>query len=216
MGSKIANTKYSFFLTYCHEIVGIAMTWLIRQHFPLSSISESQSFQKALGWLPRQHYDLVVLDTEIGDSGHILGAVEQIKAISPQTRILIFSEMDEAIYASKYFALGTNGYLDKRADVNSIILAINTILSGDMFFNGNQNEKSLSGSDEVAGVSRTRRLSKRELQIAELMIKGHSITEIGRKLDLKETTISTYKQRMFNKMNVNSLSDLIEVWKLQV
>src|SRR5690606_10371075 len=124
---------HHIFLTYCHEIVGIAMKWLVQQHFPTSAIGEAQNFQKTLNDLPKKDYDLVVLDAEIGDSAHVLGTVEHIKSISPQTRILIFSELDETIYGPKYLAFGTNGFLAKNADINSIVLAIETALNGEVF-----------------------------------------------------------------------------------
>src|SRR5690606_9827779 len=114
--------KHNIFLTYCHEIVGVAMKWLVQQHFPMSAIGEAQNFQKTINDLPKKKYDLVVLDAEIGDSAHVLGIVEHIRFISPQTRILIFSELDEAIYGPKYLAFGTNGFLAKQADLGSIVL----------------------------------------------------------------------------------------------
>jgi len=200
MGS-LAQAKHHIFLTYCHEIVGIAMKWLVQQHFPSSAIGEAQNFQKTLSDLPKKEYDLVVLDAEIADSAHLLGAVEHIKSISPKTRILIFSELDEAIYGPKYVAFGTNGYLTKKADLDSIVLAIKTALDGETFLG--TPKSSLSG-----------RLSNREAQIADLLIQGVALTEISKRMNLKETTISTYKKRIFKKAGVKTLSDLIAVWKI--
>src|SRR5690606_13072525 len=124
--------KHNIFLTYCHEIVGVAMKWLVQQHFPLSVIGEAQNFQTTLNILPKQHYDLVVLDAEIGDSTHVLGTVKHIKSISPNTRILIFSELDEEIYGPKYLAFGATGFLAKKADINHIISVIKRALFADL------------------------------------------------------------------------------------
>ncbi|MEC3881687.1 response regulator transcription factor [Parapedobacter sp. 10938] len=186
-------------MTYCHEVVGVAMKWLVKQHFPMSAIGEAKNFQETLSDLPKKNYDLVVLDAEIGDNAHLLGAVQRIKSLSPLTRILIFSELDEAVYGPKYLAFGTNGFLAKNADVDDIVLAIETALRGDVFH----------GGDKV-----DHRLSSREYQIADLLVKGTSLSQIGKSINLKETTISTYKKRIFEKLGVKTLSDLISVWEI--
>src|SRR5690606_9423619 len=133
MGTNLANVKHNIFLTYCHEVVGVAMKWLVKQHFPMSSIGEAKNFQETLSGLPKKDYDLVVLDAEIGDNAHLLGAVERIKSVSPLTRILIFSELDETVYGPKYLAFGTNGFLAKNAGIDDIVLAIETALRGEVF-----------------------------------------------------------------------------------
>ncbi|MGV3761364.1 response regulator transcription factor [Parapedobacter sp.] len=199
MGSNLANVKHNIFLTYCHEVVGVAMKWLVKQHFPMSAIGEANNFQETFSDLPKKRYDLVVLDAEIADNVHLLGAVQRIKSLSPFTRILIFSELDEAVYGPRYLAFGTNGFLAKNADVDDIVLAIETALRGDVFH----------GEDEVAY-----RLSPREHQIADLLIRGTSLSQTAQLTNLKETTISTYKKRIFEKFGVKTLSDLISVWEI--
>lgn len=205
--------KQNIFLTYCHEIVGIAMKWLVQRHFPLLAISEARNFQAALNDLPKKQYDLVVLDAEIEDNTSVLGTVKHIKSISPSTRILIFSERDEAVYGPKYLAFGTNGFLAKKADISSIILAIKTALSGDVF--QEKQQEGLSLAESIAGTNHPfEALSTREAQIVESLVKGASLTEIGRKMNLKETTVSTYKKRIFEKVGIKTLSDLITIWKI--
>ncbi len=206
--------KHNIFLTYSHEIVGVAMKWLVQQHFPLSAIGEAQNFQAALNDLPKKKYDLVVLDAEIGDSTHVLGTVKHIKSISPQTRILIFSELDEAVYGPKYLAFGTNGFLPKKADIANIVLAIKTALRGDVFL-GKRKDKSLPSADYQKNIDNPfYALSKRESQIAELLVTGESLTEIGGKMNLKDTTVSTYKKRIYKKTGAKTISDLIAIWKI--
>lgn len=205
--------KHNILLTYCHEIVGVAMKWLVQQHFPLSAIGEAQNFQTALDDLPKRQYDLVVLDTEIGDSAHVLGTVRHIKTISPKTSILVLSELDEVVYGPKYLASGINGFLAKKADITSIILAIKTALKGDVFL-GTQKDILTLTEDQVYTDNPFYAMSKRESQIVESLITGASLTEIGRKMNLKETTVSTYKKRIFEKAGVKTLSDLIAIWKI--
>jgi len=213
MGSNLANVKHNIFLTYCHEVVGVAMKWLVKQHFPMSAIAEAKNFQETLSVLPKKNYDLVVLDAEIADNVHLLGAVRRIKSLSPLTRILIFSELDEAIYGPKYLAFGTNGFLAKNADVDDIVLAIETALRGEVFHAENEKSQSVP-LQQGSTVNKEHRLSSREYQIADLLVKGISLSEIARSTSLKETTISTYKKRIFAKVGVKNLSDLIAVWEI--
>ena len=213
MGSNLANVKHNIFLTYCHEVVGVAMKWLVKQHFPMSAIAEAKNFQETLTDLPKKNYDLVVLDAEIADNAHLLGAVRRIKSVSPLTRILIFSELDETVYGPKYLAFGTNGFLAKNADVDDIVLAIETALRGEVFHAENEQPQS-APPQQGAIVKKGHRLSSREYQIADLLVKGTSLSQIGKLTNLKETTISTYKKRIFAKVGVKTLSDLIAVWDI--
>lgn len=212
MGSNLANVKHNIFLTYCHEVVGVAMKWLVRQHFPMSSIGEAKNFQETLVDLPKKDYDLVVLDAEIADNAHLLGAVEHIKSVSPLTRILIFSELDEAVYGPKYLAFGTNGFLAKNAGIDDIVLAIETALRGGVFHGETENKP--TPAQQRPTPKALLRLSSREFQIADLLVKGNSLSQIGKLTDLKETTVSTYKKRIFEKVGVKTLSDLITVWDI--
>ncbi|WP_257668188.1 response regulator transcription factor [Parapedobacter tibetensis] len=187
------------------------MKFLLKKYFPFSVISEAQNFQKTIRDLPKKEYDLIVLDAEIGNGANVLGTVEQIKSICPKTRILIFSELDEAIYAPKYTAFGTNGYLTKTADIDSILSAIGIALDGGVF----HGEIQLTDSTHATTMQNPfKQLSKREAKIADLLIKGIPLTAIAKVVSLKETTISTYKRRIFKKINVNTLSDLIKLRKL--
>ena len=213
MGSNLATVEYNIFLTYCHEVVGVAMKWLVKQYFPMSAIGEARNFQKTLSDLPKRNYDLVVLDAEIADCNHLLGAVENIKSISPLTRILIFSELDENVYGPKYLAFGTHGFLAKTAHIGDIVLAIETALVGGVFHG-----ESVARESELQprqGIPKAvSQLSAREYQIAELLVAGKSLRRISQLTSLRETTISTYKKRIFNKVGVKNLSDLIAAWEI--
>src|SRR5690606_41027059 len=92
----------------------------------------------------------LVLDAEIADNAHLLGAVRRIKSVSPLTRILIFSELDETVYGPKYLAFGTNGFLAKNADVDDIVLAIETALRGEVFHAENEQPQSAPDRTSVA------------------------------------------------------------------
>ncbi|MFC3196211.1 LuxR C-terminal-related transcriptional regulator [Parapedobacter deserti] len=212
MGNSLANIQRNIFLTYSHEIIGVAMKWLLEKYFPMSIIGEARNFQETLNDLPKKEYDLVVLDAEIADSTHLLGVVEHIKSLSPKTRILIFSELDEAIYGPKYIAFGTNGYLAKNADIDSIVEAIKIALDGETEVY--KRDKIEETSNEFVKSNLSDTLSQREAQIAELLVKGTTLTEISKKIGLRDTTISTYKKRIFEKVGVKTLSDLIAVWKI--
>src|SRR5690606_27069586 len=213
MGSNLANVRHNIFLTYCHEVVGVAMKWLVKEYFPLSAIGEAKDFQETLSVLPKKNYALVVLDTEIGDSSHLFGAVERIKSVSPLTRILIFSELDETVYGPIYLAFGTNGFLAKNAGIDDIVLAIEPALRGGVF-HGECDDVAPPSIPPHAKPGMAHVLSPREHQIADLLVKGTSLSQIGQLTHLKETTISTYKKRIFKKTGVRTLSDLIAVWEI--
>src|SRR5690606_33946930 len=143
--------------------VGVAMKWLVKQHFPMSAIAEAKNFQETLTDLPKKNYDLVVLDAEIADNAHLLGAVRRIKSVSPLTRILIFSELDEAVYGPKYLAFGSDGFLAKNEGGDDIVRGIETHLRGEVFHPENEQTQSVPPQNGTTP-KRVYRLFSREYQ----------------------------------------------------
>lgn len=138
---------------------------------------------------------------------------QDITALQPNIKILIFSEYDEN-YACQYIIAGANGYLNKRSEEETIIGTINCILTKGSYFSPDIINKIISASFNKKSINPLNNLSKREFQIFELLLLGDGNTEIGNKLKIKMPTISIYKKRVFEKLNVKNQMELIFVFKM--
>jgi DNA-binding NarL/FixJ family response regulator len=111
-------------------------------------------------------------------------------------------------YGLRVIKAGASGYLSKDSIHDVLIKAIQTVSSGKKFITPAIAEKLAetfySDKDEFIHGA----LSDRELEVFELLASGKTISEIARKLSLSATTISTYRYRILEKMNMRSNTDL--------
>ena len=138
--------------------------------------------------------------------------IKSLRAVQPGVPILVYTGRDEKLNAISYIKAGTNGFLSKNSCEEELVKAIETVLEGKRYFSGELWQLIISNFSEnnSPGANPMESLTKRELEITELLISGKWTKEIAETLDLKETTISTHKLRIFQKMKV---SNVIELFK---
>lgn len=150
--------------------------------------------------------DLIVLDLNFED-GNAIAWIKEIKTVFPGVKIIIFSSFDETVYKNRVLSLGANAFISKLSLPEEIILAFEqTLYDNEIALTAKKSIKSNKSS--LLNV-----LSNREMEIALLMVKGVANLEISNKLNLRKSTVSTYKQRIYDKLNVSSVADLIEILK---
>jgi DNA-binding NarL/FixJ family response regulator len=167
--------------------------------------NKSEIFEK----LQENTIDLIVLDLNF-EEGNAMTWIKEIKIAFPEIKIIIFSSFDETVYKNRVLSLGANAFISKLSMPEEIILAFEqTLYDNEIALIGKKSNKSnKSNKSSLLHV-----LSNREMEIALLMVKGVANLEISNKLNLRKSTVSTYKQRIYDKLNVSSVADLIETFK---
>lgn len=197
-----------------HGIVRLGLSLIIKKLRPQAEIEEVDNYRSVLDIIARQSFDLIILDINMPD-GNFHETLEIIKIKYPKIKVLIFSSQEEHIYAIRYLKMGADGFLHKLAPENVIkgalekILNKGTYMSEDVIDNLVLNSLHKYSSSENPITS----LSDREMEIAEKLIKGTAVKEIGNELHLHVSTVSTYKNRLFAKLNVQTLPELIELFR---
>ncbi len=194
-----------------HSIVRLGTIVLIRELYPDAQITEADTFDEAMQWLQQQQFDLLLLDIHI-PGGDNLQMVEAVKVRQPDIPILIFSSYDEQLYALRYLQAGAYGYLQKESAAEEIRTAIRQVINREKYVSSRMQKHLLNHlldpkrnqSDPMEN------LSNREIEVMQLLIKGHSPTEIKGILNIQYSTISTYKERIFEKMNVTNVIELAD------
>ena len=121
----------------------------------------------------------------------------------------MFSHQPEEIYAISTLKAGASGYLNKEASVDMIEEAVRKVHSGEISLSEKM-DKHLRYEDTRRSRSRMfKKLSTREVEVLKLLSIGRKNKEIAEELDINEKTVSTYKARLFKKLNVTNLIDLI-------
>ncbi len=107
------------------------------------------------------------------------------------------------------------GFVSKNSDLSELRKAIDTVLNGRKYISDTLSEH-LAGMlhKDQSRVNPFEKLSRRELEICSLMIQGQSIIEIAKTLAIAQSTVGTYKTRIFQKLDVKNLVELIELGKV--
>lgn len=153
--------------------------------------------------------DYAILDLSFSD-GNLFSDIEQITEYARKTKILIYSMNPEKIYARRFIGKGAKGFISKQANIKDLENAIQTILRGEIYLSAYMKDSLFSTVKSDALENPLDLLSNRELQIVEYMVLGMGTKEIAGKMNLDITTISTYRRRAFDKLDVQNVIELKE------
>lgn len=194
-----------------HLVVRNGVAMVLEKQIEEVGISNAENFFEAISHLKDEIFDLVILDINI-PGGKNTQMISDIRAVQPDVKILMFSAHEEEQFAFKYIFAGANGYLNKLSSESKMILAINSVLETGTYIPSELAGKLVEAGMNKKSINPLDSLSKREFQIAELLINGNGNLEISNKLDIHMSTVSTYKARIFEKLKINNLVELITLY----
>ena len=152
--------------------------------------------------------DVVISEIDLPELNGIT-ALRAIKKEHENLKVIMFSYHPEEIYAISSIKAGASGYLSKAVSTDTIRDAILKVYNGNIYLSENM-AKHLHYNDTRNSKSKLyKRLSTREVEVLKLLSSGKKNKEIALELDINEKTVSTYKARLFKKLNVTNLVDLI-------
>lgn len=197
-----------------HEIVFEGVGALISKHFPQSKLTCVTNLVDLKNVLRSDTFDLLILDINI-PGGNSLQFIEKLKNSDKRLPILIFSGYDEKLHASIYFKAGAAGYLEKYAPPEQIVEAVKAVMEGRRYMGESLKEfildKSLKMGTGDVYINKVD-LSAREIEVARQLIEGHGVTHIAEQLHISPSAVGTYKKRIFEKLNVKNIVELVKVF----
>lgn len=169
---------------------------------------EAQNAQEVLDELDRGDWDLVILDiTMPGRSG--LDILKEIKQTRPKLPVLVLSIHPEEQYGKRALMAGASGYMNKESAPEDLVRAIRQVLAGRMYVSPKMGESLAARLKPDPGRPLHESLSDREFEILRLIGSGKTPTQIAEELHLSATTISTYRARILEKMNMKTTAELM-------
>ncbi|MGK4567231.1 response regulator [Flavobacterium sp. 3HN19-14] len=186
-----------------HSVVRQGVYLILKEDYKNLAISHAEDFGKIMTKIEQEAFDFIVLDIAIPE-GKGIQMISLIKAVRPNIKILIFSAYDEDLYAVRYLKSGADGYLNKLCSEAEFKLAFSSILDGGTYISESIKQKMEENLLNKHAANPLGVLSAREMEIARLLIKGEGNLEIANKLYLQNSTVSTYKNRIFEKLEVSN------------
>jgi two-component system invasion response regulator UvrY len=188
-----------------HSFIRLGIIQILKDEYPSVEIKEVSDGDELIKEVMNQDWDLVISDLDMpGKNG--LEALEQVKLIKPKLPVLILSVFTEDLYAVRVIKAGAAGYMNKNAAPYELITAVQRILLGRKYITSELAEKLLDSTD--ASKMPHEFLSNREFEIFKMIAAGKTISQIADSLSLALTTISTYRARILEKLNLSSNAEL--------
>ncbi len=202
--------RISILLADDHSIVRHGMVLMIKEIIQEVNIFHASTFKETLAILRKTNIDFMILDISFPD-GNSSAIISQIKSLNKNIKILIFSGLDEDVYALRYINSGANGYLNKLCSEDEMRIAVRTFLEEGKYISQKIKDKILDNYMSNKSINPLDQLSNREIEVARLMVQGYGNLEISSMKKLQKTTISTFKKRIYEKLNIDNLVALIGI-----
>ena len=187
-----------------HEIVRRGLMDMFTE--ASATFGEARSGAEALDLVRKQNWDIAVLDISLGGRNG-LEVLADLKQLRPKMPVLILSMHAEEQYAVRAFKAGASGYINKASSAEELRRAILKIIKGGQYVGPSLAEKivlQLARSEKMPHES----LSDRELEVLCSIASGFTVGEIASKLSLSDKTISTYRRRILDKMDMKTNAEL--------
>ena len=191
-----------------HAVVRQGLKQILGDTPEMVVAGEATNGQEVLDKVRAETWDVVVLDISMPDRSG-LDILKQLRAERPKLPVLVLSMHSEDQYVLRVLKAGASGYLTKDSAPDELVKAIRKVVSGGRYVSSFLAEKLAFevGTDSSRLPHET--LSDREFQVLRLIAGGKSVTEIAAELYLSVKTVSTYRARMLEKMNLTTNAELI-------
>jgi two-component system, NarL family, invasion response regulator UvrY len=199
----------TFLLVDDHPMIRKGLERTLTTEFSGAAFHFAGSADEARKALAGAKVNLVILDLNLpGSDG--LGLLREIKEHNPRIRVLVHTIYAEEQFGVRALRAGADGYLTKDRLVEELLQAVQLLRGGRRFVSATLAERLVNVMGKKhEGAALTEDLSDREHQIMRMIVSGKIPTEIAAELRLSIKTVSTYRSRLLEKLNLHSTAELV-------
>jgi len=190
-----------------HAIVRAGLKQFIAFEKDMVVAGEAADGMETLAFVRAEECDVVLLDISMpGKNG--IDTLRQLKRTRPDLPVLILSAHSEQQFAVSLLRAGASGYVSKESASEQLVAAIRTVIRGAKYVSPSVAQVLVSDLSDAADKPLHATLSKREFQIFYRLAAGESVSKIAEELFLSVKTVSTYRARILEKMQMSTNADL--------
>jgi len=190
-----------------HEVLRDGVKRIFDKQPGETVFGEASTVHEALRLVREQSWDVVVLDISLGDTSG-LEVLNELKQIRPGLPVLILSMHSEEEFVRRALKAGASGYITKDSPRAELVKGISKVISGGRYLSPTVAEKLIYDLAIGKGNTPHEALSNREFEVLRLIASGKTVTEIAGMLSLSDSTISTYRGRILEKMGMKTSAEL--------
>jgi two-component system, NarL family, response regulator NreC len=207
-----------------HEVVRTGLKTFLETQPGLKVVAEASNGKDAISRALEIRPDIVIMDITMPEMDG-LEATRQLKAQWPDVNVLTLTVHEDKFYFMEMLSAGASGYLTKQAASEELVQAIKTVAQGDIYLQPALARWLLEDYQRLAEMAKTSAvseqktadqpvglevLSTREREVLELVAKGMNNQEIGAKLGLSPKTIARHRERIMQRLNMHSRTELVK------
>ncbi|HTM92702.1 MAG TPA: response regulator transcription factor [Flavisolibacter sp.] len=199
------------FIVDDHYLVIEGIRSLLQSEKNIEWMGHAMNADSCLSFLNRQQPDVILMDINLpGTNG--IELCKEVKSKYPSVFIIGLSTFNQQSFIQKMMDNGASGYVLKNVTQEELVMALETVIKGKIYL-----------SDEAAITLRNKAndqipiLTRRELEVLELIANGMTNNEIAEKLFISVTTVDTHRKNLLSKLEAKNVASMIKIaTKLQL
>ena len=196
------------FIVEDHEIIKEGLLNVFSKQSDIEIVGEAINVDGLYIYLKNSEVDVVIISLSSPESSN-LNTIKNLNTDHPNLKILVLSMYSDERFAVRTFKFGAVGFLTKKAPAREFVAAVRMIMNGNKYI-----ETTLSESISLKNIDKNKqllheKLSDREFEVMRKIASGKRLIDIASDLSLSINTISTYKTRILEKMNMRSTVEII-------
>lgn len=191
-----------------HAVVRSGLRQILREAYPTAEFVEAATCAEVLELVPKKKWSLLILDLGLPDRSG-LDAMPDVKELATDLPVLIVSMKMEEQYALRCLKAGASGFLNKGSAAEELVRAVKRVLSGGRYISPELADRIAGEMGNPVPLVRHELLSNREMEVLRLIVNGMPQKAIADRLDVSVKTVSTYRTRILEKMEMTSNAEVI-------
>jgi len=204
MVKRSTGKKQGVLVVDDHPVFRKGVVQLLSDEPDIEVRAQAGTSAEALDAIRHNDIDLAVVDISLEGGPNGIELTKSIRAERPRLPVLVLSMHDETLYAERALRAGARGYVMKREALDQFITAVRTVLRGEIFISPSMSNRMVY--DHIHGGDYSRspvdRLSDRELEVLQLIGKGHEVRDIAKGLHLSAKTVEAHRAHIKEKLNL--------------
>jgi two-component system, NarL family, invasion response regulator UvrY len=191
-----------------HEIIRQGFKKILSETDDMTVIGEANNGNEVIKFIKKTDVDVVVLDFDMPHKNGLDTLIE-LKTLKPKLPVLILSIFSEEHYGTRFLKAGASGYMGKASASDQLVLAVRKVASGGTYISPALTDKLVAGLNNNFDKALHESLTDREFQVFRMLAEGKKLTDIAEELFLSVNTISTYRTRILDKMEMENNASII-------